>query len=277
MTLPTSFTISDDEFTALRELIHQRFGIHLGDGKKALVIGRLQKILRQGGFSGFSDYYRFVVEETSGQGLSDLVNAISTNHTYFFREADHFTIFSQEVLPRCLERHAQDRDLRIWCAGCSSGEEAYVLAMLILEGLGRDHARWNAGLLATDISQKALAVAEAGIYPDERVQQIPAPLRTRYWQRLDDERWQASEALRREITFRRFNLMNDRFPFRKPFDVIFCRNVMIYFDQDTRQRLVQRFHDHTTSGGHLFISHSESLGRDRCPYRYLRPAMYIKD
>ncbi|TYP00220.1 CheR-type MCP methyltransferase [Geothermobacter ehrlichii] len=271
-------TITDEEFQAIRTLVHERFGINLTEQKKPLVSGRLQKLLRKRGFSTFAAYYDFLQKDSSEKGLSELVDHISTNHTYFNRENDHFVYFQQTALPAVVERLRKERrfDLRIWCAGCSTGEEAYMLLMLMREVLGSDYGNWQAGILATDISSRALAVAREGRYSDEALSQLPENLRRKYFRRTAEGDWQVVDALRQEATFRRFNLMNEVFPFKKPFQIIFCRNVMIYFDQPTRERLIAKFHKLTEKDGYLFIGHSETLARNQSLYRYLQPAAYQK-
>ena len=208
--------------------------------------------------------------------LDSLVNRISTNFTFFFREKDHFDYFREKVLKEMTERIMWEghRDLRVWCAGCSTGEEPYTLAMLVMEHLGDSYALWEAGLLATDISAKALKKAIAGIYPEGALKQLPEHLRRRYFVRVNAEEYKVSDTLKHEVTFRRFNLMNQRFPFKRPFHVIFCRNVMIYFDPPTREALIQRFYQSMVPGGYLFIGHSETLGRKQPLFEYVRPALY---
>jgi chemotaxis protein methyltransferase CheR len=270
--------ISDAEFAALRNLIQQRFGINLTEQKRSLLVGRLQKLMRTRGFSAFQQYIDFLAGDNSEQGLSELVDLISTNHTYFNREKDHFDYFFDTALPTVIERlkQQQSRDLRIWCAGSSTGEEPYTLAMLTMEYLGSDYKNWNAGLLATDISDRALSAARAGVYPQDRVDQLPAKLRNKYFTPTTGGQLAVIEQVKREVTYRRFNLMNISFPFKNPFQIIFCRNVMIYFDQPTRDALVTRFHRSTEPGGYLFIGHSETLGREQSLYKYLQPALYQK-
>ncbi len=271
--------ISDEEFALMRELIYRRVGIHLTDQKRSLLVGRLQKILRGSGFGSFRQYYEHLTADTTERALSELVDAISTNHTYFNREKAHFDFFVETALPTVTERLKKEnrRDLRIWCAGCSSGEEPYMLLMLMQEFFGSEYGRWDAGILATDISDRVLAICREGIYPEERMNALPDGLKRKYFTPAGPGRWQVKDALRREATFRRFNLMNERFPFKKPFQIIFCRNVMIYFDQPTRDALVRRFHQHTEPGGYLFIGHSETLGRQQDLYKYLIPAAYQKE
>jgi len=270
--------ISDREFGDLRDLIHQRFGINLTEQKRSLLVGRLQKLMRTLGFGSFSQYIEYLTRDKSEQGLSELVDLISTNHTYFNREKDHFDYFSETAFPAVVEnlKRQNRRDLRVWCAGSSTGEEPYTLMMLMMEYLGNDYKNWDAGLLATDISDRALSAARAGGYARDRVEQLPANLRNKYFTPAEQGHLAVKEQVKKEITYRRFNLMNTQFPFKKPFQIIFCRNVMIYFDQPTRDALVARFHKCIEPGGYLFIGHSETLGRTQTLFRYLEPALYQK-
>lgn len=270
--------ISDREFDLMRRLIYRKFGINLSDEKKSLLVGRLQKILRTGGFGSFDQYYDNLLQDRSGKAISGLIDNISTNHTYFNREKAHFDYFKNHALPDVLSRLRQKKstDLRIWCAGCSSGEEPYMLLMLMHEVLGDEYRRFDAGLLATDISDRILNTAKQGIYPNERIDGLTELQKRKHFSRCDAEHVQISEEIRREVVFRRFNLMNEKFPFKKQFHIIFCRNVMIYFDKETRDALVRRFHAATEQGGYLFIGHSETLGREQPLYEYLIPAAYRK-
>jgi chemotaxis protein methyltransferase CheR len=270
--------ISDSEFADLRELIHQRFGINLTDQKRSLLVGRLQKLMRKLNLSTFAQYYQYLTEDQTEQTLSELVDLISTNHTYFNREKDHFVYFFETALPTLVEQLEKEnrRDLRIWCAGCSTGEEPYTLLMLMLEYFGSEYASWDAGILATDISERALSIARRGVYSTDRVQLLPENLQRKYFTPAGPDEMAVCEKVKREATFRRFNLMNNNFPFKKPFQMIFCRNVMIYFDQPTRDALVAQYHQFTEPGGYLFIGHSESLGRSSSNFQYIQPALYRK-
>jgi len=275
---PHNARISDQEFNAVRKLVYDRFGINLTDQKKTLVVGRLQKVLRQRNFETFRQYIDWLKADQSGEGLEELANRISTNHTFFYREQAHFQFFSEQVLPEFTKRHQQagNKELRIWCAGCSSGEEPYTLMMLMMEHLGSEFADWKTVLLATDISQTALKTAMTGNYEAERVAELPPGLRNRYFRKAADGALSVVESVRNEILFRRHNLMDTQFPFKHHFDAIFCRNVMIYFDRETRNNLVAKYHKHTAPGGYLFIGHSETLGRDDSAYEYVMPATYRK-
>ncbi|MCP4753431.1 MAG: protein-glutamate O-methyltransferase CheR [Proteobacteria bacterium] len=269
-------SISDKEFQLFRTYIYEHFGINLTDVKRALLVNRLQKILRREGYSKFQEYYDAIQKDKTGHGLSELVDAVSTNHTFFFREKVHFDFLLSTSLPNIVGKliKRNDKDLRVWCAAASSGEEPYVLAMLIREYLGSDYNQWSAGVLATDISNKALNLAVQGVYSEDRVRQVPKKYKLNYFEKLGSSEYRIKESLRNEILFRRFNLMNETFPFKKPFHVIFCRNVMIYFDQTTRDSLVDRLYRCTAQGGYLFIGNAETLGRTNCPFQYIAPSIY---
>ncbi len=274
----SSVSISDAEFNAIRKLVYENFGINLTEQKRSLVVGRLQKFLRLKKFNTFEQYFNYVRNDASGQALGELINRISTNHTFFFREQDHFDFLRKVILPELETRLKKERanDLRLWCAGCSFGDEPYTFVISMLEHFGLNYKNYNAGLLATDISAAALSAAQTGVYPEERLKMVPPALKQKYFRDLNDGTFQVTDILKKEITFRRLNLMKQQLPFSKPFHLISCRNVMIYFDQPTRNALVKRFFDITVPGGYLFIGHSETLRNDSCPYAYVRPAIYRK-
>lgn len=270
--------LKDDEFFQIKELVHKNFGIFLTEQKKNLVMTRLQKILATKGFPSFRDYYNYVVTDKSGSALSELANAISTNHTYFYREKDHFEFFKQTALPEIvnMNRVAGDNDVRIWCAGCSTGEEPYNLVMQMLEFFGMDYNNWRAGILATDISERALLIAKRGVYSKDRIVNLPEDYKRKYFKKISNDEFEVVDKLKQEVLYRRFNLMNPQFIFKKKFHSIFCRNVMIYFDEPTRIELVNKFYDLLVPGGYLFIGHSESLKRDTHKFNYVMPALYQK-
>jgi chemotaxis protein methyltransferase CheR len=274
--MDTNLAINDQEFHLIRTLVYNRFGINLTEQKRSLVVGRLQKLLRDEGFVSFKHYYDCIIRDTSCVALDKLVNRISTNYTYFNREHVHFDFFVQEVLPSLIARlrKKNSHDLRIWSAGCSSGEEPYMLAILMMEYLGNEYGLWNGGVLATDISDQVLTRAKLGMYADEQIERIPSQIKYKYFTRQKDGGWQVNDSLKKQVTFRRFNLMNKQFPFNSPFQVIFCRNVMIYFDSETRDALVQRYSQFLEPGGYLFIGHSETLGRKQEAFHYVMPAVY---
>lgn len=270
--------LSDSEFRAIRDLVYKHTGIYLTENKKTLIVARLHRMLIEKGFKDFSAYCAFVGKDSSGRALSDLVNRISTNHTFFYREKAHFEFFSARTLPevRDMLMKNHSRDLRVWCAGCATGEEAYTIVMMMLEYFGSEYFNWDAGVLATDISEKVLDIAKEGFYSEERLEHLPEYLKKKYFRKTLKGLWEISDIVRKEVTFRRFNLMNPTFPFKEKFHIIFCRNVMIYFDRFAKDALVKRFYEMTSPGGYLFVGHSESLERNRTAYRYVVPAVYKK-
>jgi chemotaxis protein methyltransferase CheR len=270
-------TISEKEFGQIKSLVYERFGINLTEAKKSLVVGRLQKTIRSLGYDSFKQYYEYLIADKTGKALESLINRISTNHTFFYRESSHFDFFRDRALPEVTAgvRQTGSRDLRVWCAGCSSGEEAYTLMIEMKEFFGGEYHLWDAGLLATDISTRVLEKAIQGTYAEENVGNLPVYAK-RHFMRAGADRYCVAKELKSQITFRRFNLMTEVFPFRKPFHVIFCRNVMIYFDQPTRSELLRKFHGCLMPGGYFFIGHSESLGREQQLFEYIMPAVYRK-
>lgn len=268
--------LNDKEFELIRDLVYSRFGINLTEQKRSLIAGRLNRTLRQNGIDSFRAYYDYVISDQTGQALSKMVDKISTNHTFFYREKEHFDYLRDTVLPE-LTRQAQKNGkkvVRIWCAASSSGEEPYTLAMLLCEYFKSDLAAWDVGILATDISFDILESAKKGIYDDRNVSQLPKELRDRYLKKLPENKWEVNNKIKELVLFRRLNLMRQEFPFRGKFQVIFSRNVMIYFDEPTRESLVKRYHRYMEPGGYLFIGHSETLGRNNNLFRFLKPAVY---
>jgi chemotaxis protein methyltransferase CheR len=271
-------TMTDREFQLLRDLVYERLGINLTEKKRSMLIGRLQKLLRTSGFNTFQDYYDYLVREPNLNAMTELVNRVTTNYSFFYRGKSHFDFFVQRAFPEVLGalRKRNSRDIRIWTAGCSTGEEPYMIIMLMMEHLGKEYGLWNGGILATDISEKALKFALEGVYPDDRAKELPPRLKIQYFNTMQDGQLAVKDVVKKEVVFRKFNLKNNTFPFKKRFQIIFCRNVMIYFDNSTRDKLLQHFYANTEPGGYLFIGHSETLGRDQQYYRYIMPAVYQK-
>lgn len=268
--------ITDKEFEELAKYIKTNYGINLKEEKKTLVMGRLRQVLYQKNMKNFSEYFDYIYTDKTGKAASEFINRITTNHTYFMRESKHFEYFTDHVLPY-IETSVTSKDLRIWSAGCSTGEEPYTLAMIIDEYFGKEKGLWNTQILATDISSKVLETARKGIYNNQRIANIPLVARNKYFKRLDNENNEVIDRIKNEVKFARLNLINDLFPFKKKFHTIFCRNVMIYFDNKTRMELVNKFYDMTEDGGYLFIGHSESLIRSETKYKYVMPAVYRKE
>lgn len=270
--------LSDKEFALIRDLVYSRFGINLTEKKRSLIVGRLNKILRENGIKSFQAYHNYVLADKTGQALSKMVNNISTNHTFFYREKAHFDYMLDTVLPELVSQAKKSgkKVFRIWCSASSSGEEPYTLAMLLCEYFKSDLASWDVGVLATDISFDILETAKKGIYHDGNVSQLPDALKNKYFNKLPEEKWEVKNQIKELVLFRRLNLMRNEYPFRGKFQVIFSRNVMIYFDEPTRQSLVKRYHRYLEPRGYLFIGHSETLGRNNSLYRFLKPAVYRK-
>lgn len=268
--------ITEKEFKQLADYIKMNYGINLKKEKQALVMGRLANVLLSKGFKNFSDYYDYVAADRTGEAIITLADKITTNHTFFMREPDHFYFFKDKVLPY-LSRTVRDKDLRIWCAACSSGEESYTLAMILDEYFGNEKKVWDTKVLATDISDKVLAIARRGVYSNERIAPLPANWRLGYFNKLDNESSAISEKIKNEVIYRKLNLMDERFPFKRKFHAIFIRNVMIYFDNETKEKLVNKLYDQMEPGGYLFIGHSESLNRDATHFKYIMPAVYRKE
>ncbi|MBP2636759.1 MAG: methylase of chemotaxis methyl-accepting protein [Firmicutes bacterium] len=268
--------ITDKEFTQLAGYIKQNFGINLPAEKKTLVVGRLQNFLIQKDIQTFSEYYDQVIMDKTGKAASALISLISTNHTFFLREPAHFDYFKGSVLPY-LAQVVKDKDLRIWSAGCSSGEEPYTIAMFLDDYFGVNKSLWDTKILATDISPKVLELAHNGIYSNDALVSLPKQWKLKYFEKIDDETSRVASRIKAEIIFRKFNLITPVFPFKKKFHVIFCRNVMIYFDTATKNSLVNAFYDSLAPGGYLFIGHSESINREISRFKYIKPAVYRKE
>ena len=252
------FELTDSEFKRLRELVHQRTGIALSEAKRELLYGRLARRLRKLKLTSFAEYCQLVERDGSAE-LQELTNAMTTNLTSFFREDYHFKQLAAEVLPQVESKRSGKRRMRLWSAGCSTGEEPYSLAVVMREALAH-LSGWDIKLLATDIDSKVVATAAEGVYAAERFKGV-APERVKNWFREISGRpdfFAASAELKSLITFKQLNLL-DQWPMKGPFDVIFCRNVVIYFDKATQRSLFDRMADLQEPGGWLFIGHSENL------------------
>jgi chemotaxis protein methyltransferase CheR len=264
--------LTDRELNAIVRLVYDRSGITLHAGKKALIVARLQKRVRAGGFASFSEYLEAVERDSSGAELGALLDAIATNHTSFFREEQHFRLLESRVLPPMIGRA---EPIRVWSAACSSGEEPTTLAVTMFETLpANEHGRVR--LLASDLSTKALTTARAGVYKMDRVSTVPQPILRKYFERgmgAQAGLARVSASIRKAIEYRQLTLLEIG-DLGERFDVIFCRNVMIYFDRDVQQRVVSMLERHLVPGGYMFISHSESLNGVSHGLKWVAPAAY---
>ena len=268
-------SLNENDFRKLITFIKGRFGIDLSQ-KRQLIVGRLSNTVVSMGYSTFTEYIDHILSQKNPQDIELMLNKLTTNYTFFLRESAHFDYFRDTVLPY-LEKTKRDHVLSIWSAGCSSGQEPYTLSMILKEYFGSKPGNWDTRVLATDISQNALRAAADGIYDEESLSAVPAAWTQKYFKRTNEPGvYQVADILKSNVIFRTFNLM-DPIRFKLKFDVIFCRNVMIYFDQQTKDALVQRFYNATVPGGYLFIGHSESLNKATTPYKYLMPSGYRKE
>jgi chemotaxis protein methyltransferase CheR len=266
--------IRDDEFDFIRHVVGENAGIKLGPNKRQLVQGRLARRMRELGLGSYEAYCNHV-REAGPEELVGLINALTTNVTSFFRENHHFEALASYMLPEALKRNEASRRLRVWSAGCSTGEEAYCIAMIAAEEMPTT-PKWDLKILATDIDSDVIAEAQRGVYPFERVSAIPESRLRRFFRRgagAESGNVRVRPELAQLVTFRPLNLMQE-WPMRGPFDIIFCRNVMIYFDQPTRERLVDRFAQILAPGGYLCIGHSESIHGVTTPFKSVGKTVY---
>lgn len=267
-------------YQIIRELVYAKSRINLGDNKRELVQSRLAKRLRALDFQSYEDYCEFVTSSRGTDELEHLINSMSTNHTFFFREPQHFDFLEQVALPQlCAQKTAHP--IHLWSAASSSGEEAYTLAIVLSEFFRR-HASHIANpwrIECTDISSRILETARLGIYPEERLKKIEWETLRRYFQKGCNQwsgHFRVKSSLRERVHFQLQNLLAPPYPFKEPFDIIFCRNVMIYFDKPTQTELVNHLYKHLKPGGYLMIGHSESLTGIQHKYHTIRPAIYQK-
>jgi chemotaxis protein methyltransferase CheR len=269
---PPLLEIKEHEFLTIRQIAYEKCGLDLRQGKERLVTVRLGKHLRAGGFKSFGDYFRSVQSDSTGESLIALINALTTNHTSFLREQDHFKFLTDTVLPELTGRG----HIRIWSAASSTGEEPYSIAFSVFDELGPAY-KSKVQILASDISTRVLSFAEAGRYSEDRVRQLPPAWRTKYLRTLKADTgetlYEVHSDVRSRVAFRRINLIEPIVGV-PPQQVIFCRNVMIYFDRKTQAAVVNRLMQCLEPGGYLLIGHSETLNGLDHSLKYVRPAVY---
>jgi chemotaxis protein methyltransferase CheR len=266
------YKITPKEFEQFRALIYQECGISLNDNKQTLLVSRLSKRLRTLELDSFQAYYDLIADQTDGDEFTLLLDLVSTNKTDFYREPNHFDFLREQILPVL----GSARSMRIWSAASSSGEEPYTIAMTLYDGVA-DPERWDFKILASDISTRVLARAASGVYEEDRVRTLPKEIVERHFLKGVGDRAgvvKVKPHLARMVRFRRINLMDERYPIKTPLDLIFCRNVMIYFDRPTQAELAAKFYRYLKPGGFLFIGHSESLQRLDQPFTPVAPTIY---
>ena len=266
--------LKEDEFNAITSYIHTNYGVDLRK-KRHLIEGRLSNHIAQLGYTNYMDYFEFVKSDKKNEEATVLINKLTTNHTYFLRESEHFDYYKKQVLP-WIEETTKTRDLRVWSAGCSSGQEPYTLSMITRDYLSSSLGAWDSTILASDISDKVLSIAKSGVYSKEELSKVPLEWKKKYFVDYDEEYMRVSDALRKGVAYRNFNLLS-RFQFKKPFQAIFCRNVMIYFDKPTKNDIVRKFYDSLLPGGYFFIGQSESLASVDHSFKYVQPSIYQKE
>jgi len=266
------YNISSRYFKLFSDLIYEKSGINIKNGKEELLQARIAKILRKEKIKDYKELYEKVKDDRTGRYMTILLNAVSTNKTSFFREDKHFEFLSKELLKE-LEIKKKDLSIRCWSAACSSGEEPYSLATTILDTLKNPNC-WNIKILGTDISYDVLEKAVTGTYPYSCVSSVPKFMLQKYF-RKENGGYTASNQVKNIITFKWLNLI-EPFLFRNPFDFIFCRNVMIYFDTKTKQQLLDKMYSCLVEGGYFFIGLSESLTGINHNFKYIMPSVYRK-
>jgi len=269
---PAAIDLNEKHFNKISELVYQSSGINLKKGKEALVRARLMKRLRAIGMKSVEDYMDYIEDAEGAYELTSLIDVMTTNKTSFFREVEHFNFLRDTILPE-LERSR----LRFWSAACSSGEEPYSLAVLLRDCIANIDTK-DVLILATDISRRMLEKAHSAVYSEQMLRTLPPLYQKKYFKKLDNQRTglhRVTDDVRKMIRLAWLNLL-DPWPMKGPFNVIFCRNVMIYFDRPTQQTLINRFWEILEPGGYLFVGHSEGLSAITHNFQYVRPAIYCK-
>ncbi len=264
--------LTNQEFERIVRYMKRTAGIDLSE-KRVLIQGRLDNYLHKNNYRSFDEFMDLVERNRTGKEAEYLMNALTTNHTYFWREYEQFLYLKQQVFPQLKEKNV--KDWRIWCAASSSGEEPYTLAMLCMDYLGLEHNQYDTKILATDIDTNVLERAIRGVYTKYSVQQLPENYIRRYFKPLNEQEYMVKDELKKEVIFRQFNLM-EPLPFRKPLHVVFIRNVMIYFDEQTKRELLARIYEKMEPGGYLFTGSTESLNQCHGKFRYIQPSIYRK-
>ncbi len=264
--------LSQNDFERLVAFMKKNYGINL-EKKSVLIEGRLGNMISQRGFKSFTEFLDFAFADKTGKETVQLVNKLTTNHTFFLREPEHFTFLKKTFLPY-IEQKNIDHSLNIWCAASSTGQEPYTILMTLLDYFGPKISAWRINYIATDLDTEVLDFAKQGVYATPLLKDVPKEWLTKYFTKIDETKFKVNDKLRAMIQFKQFNLM-DKIVAQRPYDLISCRNVMIYFEQKTKSELVERFYDVTKEGGYLFTGHAESVGRDT-RYTYIQPAIYRK-
>lgn len=264
--------LTDNEFLEFVKYMHSNYGIDLSK-KRILIEGRLSNIIAKRGMSSFGQYLKSVKNNNEDE-ITTLINRLTTNYTYFYREEKHFEYLKETILP-AFEKEAKSKTLNIWSAGCSSGEEPYTIAMVLEDYFKSEISRWRINIDATDISENVLSKAKEGIYSEESVKRLPDSYIKKHFKKTGDKYYLSPE-IKNRISFKTFNLM-DPIPSKNKYDIIFLRNVMIYFNSETKNNIVNKIYDATKVGGYLMIGHAESIQNSKSKYLYIKPAIYKRE
>lgn len=269
--------LTDEDFRKLSRFITEQTGIKMPDVKKVMLQSRLQKRLRHLNMTSFKEYVEYVFSEEGLQNeLIHMLDVVSTNKTDFFREPVHFEFMEKTILPEHIEQHPLNRPVKIWSAGCSSGEEVYTIAMTISE-FKKDHPGIDFSILGTDISTEILQKAVDAIYKEEKTAMMPMELKKKYLLRSKNRKKKLVRVvpeLRKKAAFKRLNFMDEHYPVNESFDVIFCRNVLIYFNREKQEQVIRKLIERLRRGGYFFIGHSESIMGMDLPLTQIRPTIF---
>ena len=266
-------TFEKQYFIKYRQFILDKYGIFFSDVKKGLLYSKVCKLMRINEISDFEEYLNILMNPSNPELITEFINEITVNKTEFFRENAHFEFLKNEM-PLIMKKNTRiikNHEIRVWCSACSTGQEPYTIAMILKDLFD---SQINLKILATDISSKVIKIAQEGRYPLEIQNEIPPDYLTKYFKKGERE-FKATQELKDSVVFRMFNLA-EPFPFTKQFDIIFCRNVMIYFDFAMQERLLTKFYQSLCTSGLLFIGHSETLLNKKNAFTYLKPTIYIK-
>lgn len=268
--------LNDELYKKYSAFIKEKTGIEYGPDKKNVLYNRLMPLLLEYEIDSYIDYYDYLISDASGKAIAAFISKVTTNHTYFYREHTHFEFLKNTVF---LEQdrliRSENRDIRYWVAASSTGEESYTLAMMLYDYFGRRGIN-KSSILATDISRKVVEKAIAGIYRKSDIEKLPEYLQNKYFTMIDERMYAVADEVKKMVMHRVLNLIRDKFPFTGKFDVIFIRNVMIYFDEGTRQKLMQQVYDLLMPGGYLFIGQTEALQIKINNLRQVFPSVYKK-
>lgn len=271
--------LTNEEFNKLSSFITQEFGIKMPSVKKVMLQSRLQKRLRDLGMDNFKEYIAFLFSKKGmSEELVHMIDVVTTNKTDFFRESNHFDYLSLHLLPDFVRKNSSMRPLKIWSAGCSSGEEPYTMCIVLSE-FAEQCPGFDYSVLATDISTRVLEKAVTAIYPEDRIDVVPMMLKRKYFLRSKDHNLHTVRVvpeLRKRVSFTRLNFMDSSYSIPDLFDVIFCRNVLIYFDREDQERIINKLCTKLRTGGYFFLGHSESIMNIDVPLQQIRPTIFVK-